>query len=741
MSAAHKRKAFKQAVDNRELSWIGFNRRVQAEADNPDNPLLERAKFLSIVASNMDEFFQVRYVKVFEAAHGKDADEKVQGGLTAQKLYRRVNKRLLRQCNMQYLLYEGIRSELYLEGVQLYPTFVLDEDHIAREKALFDKEIRPYLKVEDLFSCRPKQKQLYLCIKLAHPRRKNAQFKLIALPTALPRLFDLSRNKDVQNLIRVEDIVKQFVHRLFPKEEVEHAAVFRILRNQNFEVSENTEDDVVPAVREMLTKRVGGAVMRLEAEERMSAEMLNLLMERFELEEEQRYRVTGPLDLNKMLMSLYGMVKRSDLKYPAAQPAELTQLLGDDVFDCIDGRDWLMYHPYHTFAPVVHLMERAAVDPTVRAIRQTLYRVSGNSPIVAALAKAAENGKEVQVLFEAHARFDEESNLYWGERLTRAGCRVQYGLPNLKVHSKITLFEREVDGEVRRELHLGTGNYHDGTAKLYTDFGLLTADEQLTRDAVAFFRMLEGDQTQQMDELVKAPDAMKPTLLSLIEREKQNALDGKPARILAKMNSLSEKKVLRALCEASQAGVKIDLIVRGICCLLPGVEGVSDNIRIRSIVGRNLEHARAFLFENGGEHEVYLASADWMPRNLDKRVELMFPVKDEACRQAVENVLTLQWNDTEKARLRLPDGDDDWQPLHDGGVNAQELLLADVEGVFAGKYTGTAVPCCCQAEEAQEPDPCCSETEEAQEPDPCCCQAEEAQEPVPCCSETEEAQE
>lgn len=690
MGTAHKRKESRQAIQNRELSWLQFNRRVQSEADNPDNPLLERAKFLAIVTSNLDEFMQVRYTGLYEGAQGKAGEKRVQGGMTAAALYRKVNKEILRQNNMQYLLYEGIRSELYLQGIQLYPVFSLDEDHVLREKEIFESEIRPYLKIQELGESEPKQKQLHLCVKLLKLRRKEARYALIALPSGLQRLFDLSKSKDVQCLIRMEDIVKHFLHRLFPKDEVEHAAVFRVIRNQDFPVEERTEDDIVPAVRDMLRKRLSGRVMRLEAEEGMSEEMLTLLMRRFDVERERRYRVTGPLDLNKLMMNLYGQVKRADLKYPSAQPVLLEELMGEDVFERIDGRDYLMYHPYHSFMPVVHLMRRAAVDPTVCAIKQTLYRVSGNSPIVAALAQAAENGKQVTVLFEAHARFDEENNLYWGERLRRAGCRVRYGLPGLKTHSKITLFEREVDGELKREVHLGTGNYHDGTARLYTDFGLLTADERLTADAAAFFERLDGLEDAPMEEIVKAPDRLQTTLLHLIDRERENAEQGKPAHITAKMNSLSDKVVIAALLCAGRAGVRVDLIVRGICCLLPERLEVSENIHVRSIVGRHLEHARAFVFENGGEREVYLSSADWMPRNLYKRVELMFPVKDARCRRAVENVLELQWNDTEKCRVRRADGSYVRRRGRGGGLNAQETLLLDIEGVFE---RGEPLPC------------------------------------------------
>ena len=681
MGTAYKRKAERRAMDNRELSWLKFNSRIQDEADNHDNPLLERAKFLAIVTSNMDEFLQVRYSRVY--AGRNDDDKKLMGNVTGEKLYRRVNKEILRQSNRQYMLYEGIRSELYMKRIQLYPTYTLSTEMLVKEKQLFDEQIAERLQAENLRDAHPAQKQLYLCVKLARSRRKAERFQLVALPASLPRLYDISVSADVQHLIRLEDVVKHNIHSLFPNDEVEHAAVFRILRNQNFAVEEETEEDVVPAVRAMLEKRATGAVMRLEAEERMSEEMLDLLMKRFHVEPERRYRVTGPLDLNKLMMGLYGMVRRDEYKYQPAQPVEYTELLGEDIFDQIDRRDWLMYHPYHTFTPVVHMMQRAAVDPTVRAIKQTLYRVSSQSPIVKALAQAAENGKNVTVLFEAHARFDEENNLRWGAKLEQAGCRVLYGLPNLKVHSKVTLIEREVDGELRREVHLGTGNYHDGTAKLYTDFGLLTADQQLTQDAAAFFEVLEGGEAE-LKEIAKAPDQLKPRLLDLIAREQANAEEGKPAHILAKMNSLSDKKIIRALMAASQSGVKIDLIVRGVCCVIPEYEGVTENIRVRSIVGRHLEHARAFVFENAGAPEVYLSSADWMPRNLDRRAELMFPVKDDACKQAVINVLTLQWNDTEKCRHCTSEGLYHLSKWHADGLNAQETLLSDVEGVFAG---------------------------------------------------------
>lgn len=683
MGSARKRK--EKTLTNRELSWLAFNSRVQAEADNPDNPLLERTKFLAIVTSNLDEFMQVRYQGILEAAQSPSAGKNVQGGYSAKGLYRRINKGILHQQNLQYLLFEGIRSELYLQGVQLYPIFTMTDQMIAREAEIFRTEIKPNLRQLSIEEA-AQQKQLHLFVRLFHPRRKGTRFVTLALPTALPRLYELGTQQGSRMLIRLEDIVRHHLPGLFPKEQVEYAAVFRVLRNQSFLLAEETAAELPAEVRDMLRKRRVGEVMRLEAEERMPEEMLTMLMARFGLSRERRYRVTGPLDLNKLMMNLYGQIKRPDLKYTPAEPMVIQELMTPNPFAKIARRDYLFYHPYHSFAPVAHLLRRAAQDPAVMAIRQTLYRVSSNSPIVQALLEAAENGKQVVVLFEAQARFDEENNLFWGEKLRRAGCKVIFGVPGLKTHSKITLIERQERGKIRRYLHLGTGNYHEVTAKLYTDFGLFTADRALGQDAHYFFQRLEGEDFPPMRELVKAPEEMKATVLHLIEREKEHAEAGRPSGILAKMNSLVDEAIIAALYDASQAGVPIRLIVRGICCLAPGVPGISENIRVRSIVGRHLEHARAFAFENGGESETYLSSADWMPRNLQKRVELMFPVKNPALRQAVENVLWLQWSDTEKAWQKQPGGTYTRRSAQgDNKVNAQEIMLRDIQGVFAAE--------------------------------------------------------
>ena len=684
MKAEGKKKGYSKSLANRELSWLQFNERVQMEADNPANPLLERAKFLAIVTSNLDEFMQVRYDRIRGEAR-KKGGKRVQGGYTAKGLYRHVNKVMLHQQNQQYLLYEGIRSELYLNGVQLYPVFDITETLQNRATEIFKKEMR--LNIKPLGpEEEPQQKQLHLLVKLFHPQRKSSRFVILALPKSLPRLYDLSTDPGIHLFIQMEDIIRQRLQQLFAKEQVEEAAVFRVLRNQNFEMAEVPGDNVEQTVRDMLRKRRTGVVMRLEAEERMNEEMLEYLMGRFGLSEKQKYRVTGPLDLNKLMMNLYGELRRADLKYVPAEPLLTEDLMGEDIFEQIARKDRLLFHPYHSFDPIVHFIQQAAKDPKVRAIRQVLFRVSANSPIVQALKEAVENGKEVMVLFEAHARFDEENNLFWGDRLRQAGCRVMFGLPGLKVHSKITLVEREEDSGLRCYLHLGTGNYQEGTAKMYTDFGLLTADSALGADGQLFFQSLEGVVIPPMEAMVKSPEALQTTLLHLIEREKEHALEGRSAGIVAKMNSLVDKKVISALYDAAGAGVSVCLIVRGICCLIPEREGQSENIRVHSIVGRHLEHARAFRFENGGESQIYLSSADWMPRNLERRVELMFPVTDPDCKLAVENVLALQWRDTEKTFCQMSNGK--YARKRAGSaetVNAQDQLLHHLPEIFASR--------------------------------------------------------
>ena len=685
MDGNAKRKEAQPRVLHRELSWLQFNHRVQMEADNPENPLLERAKYLAIVTSNLDEFMQVRYHRLLHSAQGSLGNQVQPCGLSDAEALANVNKAILRQQNLQYMLFEGIHSELYHQGIQFYPIFVLSDAMRTRTKEIFLNDFLPKLKptpwTEELSPI--SQKKLHLIVRLRPKNGRESRCVSFSLPSS-PRVYELPSNGETRCFIRQEDLVKLHLNYLFPEERVEEASVYRILRNQDFPIDERM--DVATGVREMLLKRRTGQVMRLEAEERMGPELLAMLMRRFELSTTQRYRVVGPLDLGRLLMTLYGMLDRPELKYARKDPVVVPELVGEDLFAQIAQHDWLLYHPYHSFEPVINLFNRAALDPDVCSIKTTLYRVGTNSPIVRALLRAVENGKQVTVLFESRARFDEENNLAQGDRLKRAGCTVLFGIPHYKTHSKIALITRMEDGNPVRYLHLGTGNYHDGTAKLYTDMGLLTTDPQLGEDAARFFYGLEGNGTTfYTSTLAKAPEQLKPKLLDLIEREKLHALNDRPCGIIAKMNSLLDPQVIEALYSASCVGVPIDLIVRGICTLIPGIPAMSEHIRVISIVGRHLEHARAFQFTNGGEPEVYLSSADWMPRNLDKRVELMFPLRDAACARAVENVLALQLADSCKC----------WRLASDGGyvrqiadpkyaINAQERLLSDMVAVLNG---------------------------------------------------------
>ncbi len=677
---------YKGQFFNRELSWLQFNRRVQVEADNPQNPLLERAKFLGIVTSNLDEFLQVRYHRVLEAAdRGADNDP---SGLSSQEIKRRVQKGVLHQSNMQYMLYEGLLSELYMGGIRLYPTFALSEEQTAQVIGDFESELLPLLQPITVGDAQAAaalpQKWQHLCVALVHRKTGAQRLLSIPLPPSLPRVKRLQGGDD--SFILLEDQVKLGLHRLFPEESAAYVCAYRFLRNQDFD-TEHEELSMEHSVREMLRKRRTGKVLRFECDARMPEAMQRRLMAWLGARDEALYRVTGPLDLNKLMMKLYSLIDRPELKYKREPEESLPELMGEDIFQKIAAQDHFLFHPYYSFDPVVHFVQCAAKDEQVRAIKQTLYRVSDDSPIVHALEEAAQRGKQVVVLFEARARFDEENNLYWGERLQRAGCRVLYGLKGTKTHSKITLVNRAEGDTIRHYLHLGTGNYHDGTAHIYTDMGLLTADEQLGEDAVSFFHQLEGyPTTPPLQELVKAPDMLKKKLLSLIAREKQHAENGDKCGITAKMNGLVDTDVIAALYDASQAGVPIRLIVRGICCLKPGVKGLSESIHVISIVGRHLEHARAFRFENGGSEEVYLSSADWMPRNLVKRVELMFPVKDDEVADEVTNVLALQLSDNEKAWVL--DSEGLYTRVQAGTrmpVNAQEELLQDAEGVLHGR--------------------------------------------------------
>ena len=637
---------------NRELSWIKFNGRVLEESCNLDNPLLERGKFLSICASNLDEFFMVRIgglVRNVDAGATKvDA-----AGMTAQEQLAAILPQVQAQVARQYLLLNAeYMPALNQAGIHLLSVKELSSDQKSWLSEYFDTQVSPLLTPRAIDDKRPfpllAAKCLHVALLLPPAVKTGApRMALIPLPTKLPRITMLPTGKGRARGVLLEDVITLFAGRLFGGATPIAAMPFRLTRNTDFVYDDSDVDALIVEMRKNLKKRKWGKVVRLEVPKGSDNRLFTRIKIYLDVASEFVFQVDGPLNLDFFMKQLSSLPDCDDLRFPAFTPYVNPALQENKpVFDAIREGDILLNHPYDSFDPVVRLIDEAADDPDVMAIKQTLYRVSGKSPIVAALSRAAQQGKQVTVLIEVRARFDEENNINWCLALEKAGCHVFYGVPNLKCHSKITLIVRKEENTLRRYVHLATGNYNDSTAKLYTDFGLLTCNEAIGRDASAFFNSITGFEEMPMEELIVSPTMLRKKLNQLIRREKENALDGKPARIVAKMNSLVDPKIIAKLYKAADAGVQIDLIVRGICCAR--VKG-HENLRIRSIVGRFLEHSRAFVFYNNGEPEVFLSSADWMPRNLDKRVEIMFPVLDPFLRDRVIASLEDELHDNRKA--------------------------------------------------------------------------------------------
>ena len=489
-------------------------------------------------------------------------------------------------------------------------------------------------------------------------KKGTIDFATVQVPSVLPRVVTIPTDGDnCTTVILLEQIIEKNIQKLFLNYRVLCQAPFRVMRNADLSIDEDEAADLLIEIEKQLKKRQWGEAIRLEVEDNIDKRLLKTLRKEFNLSEDAIFKINGPLDLT-FLMKVYDIEGFDHLKEPKYIPQQPKMLdASRDLFEQIREHDILLHHPYETFDPVVNFVKKAASDPNVLAIKQTLYRVSSHSPIIASLAQAAENGIQVSVLVELKARFDEENNIVWAKKLEKAGCHVIYGLVGLKTHSKITLVVRKEEDEIRRYVHLGTGNYNDSTAKLYTDMGMFTSKTRYGEDATAVFNMLSGySEPLVWNKLSLAPLWLRGKFLSLIEREKEHAKNGRPARIIAKMNSLCDPGIIEALYDASEAGVEIDLIVRGICCLRAGIKGLSEHIRVRSIVGTFLEHSRIFYFENNGNAEYYMGSADWMPRNLDKRVEILFPVEDPILQEEIYHILHIQLSDTKKAHLLMPDG-------------------------------------------------------------------------------------
>ncbi len=648
---------------NRELSWLLFNKRVLSEAKDKKNPLFERLKFLSITASNLDEFFMVRVASLKDMVHAGYKKKDI-AGMTVDVQLACVNEETHRLVEQQYSVYNrSLLPRLLEEGLHIVRHHEeLDKEDGVYVDRYFADNVYPVLTPMAVDSSRPfpliRNKSLNLG---ALVKKKNGEgeteFAMVQVPSVLSRIVTIPGGKQTR-VILLEEVIERNIQKLFLNYDIICSFPFRIMRNADLGIEEEGAEDLLQEIEKQLKKRKWGQVIRLEVEDGIDKKLLKLIQNELSIEKEDIYSINGPLDLT-FLMKMYGMKGFDHLKEDSySRPQPVPELPEEaDVFEKIREGDILMHHPYQTFEPVVRFVRQAAKDPDVLAIKQTLYRVSGNSPIVAALEQAAENGKQVSVLVELKARFDEENNIVWAKKLEKAGCHVIYGLVGLKTHSKITLVVRREENGIRRYVHLGTGNYNDSTAKLYTDVGLFTCSEAIGEDATAVFNMLSGySEPRSWNKLSVAPLWLKDRFLRLIDREKAYAQQGREAHIIAKMNSLCDKVIIESLYAASAAGVKIDLIIRGICCLKVGIPGVSENITVRSIVGNYLEHARIFYFENDGKPEYYCASADWMPRNLDRRVEILFPVEKPCLQEKLQDILDCQMRDTVKASMLQPDG-------------------------------------------------------------------------------------
>jgi polyphosphate kinase 1 len=646
---------------NRELSWLEFDARVLGEAEDVLNPLFERLKFLSITASNLDEFFMVRVASLKDMVNAGYTKKDI-AGMTAAEQLAALDERTHAFVKRQYKIYnDELVPALAREGFHIIGSHeeLTHEQEIFVDK-YFHEDVYPVLTPMAVDSSRPfpliRNKTLNIAALL---KKKNGddetEFATVQVPSVLPRFVRLPGEQDT--IILLEEIIERNINKLFLNYDILCAYPYRIMRNADLSIDEEDAADLLKEIEKQLKKRQWGQAIRLEVQGNIDKQLLKRLKNELNITDSDIYRIDGPLDLT-FLMKLYGSFDYAKLKTPKYMPAQVPELMnGKNIFEAVREGDILLHHPYQTFDPVVDFVRQAANDPGVLAIKQTLYRVSGNSPIVAALAAAAENGKQVSVLVELKARFDEENNIIWARKLEQAGCHVIYGLVGLKTHSKITLVVRREEDGIRRYVHLGTGNYNDSTAKLYCDMGLFTCSPAIGEDATAVFNMLSGySEPVGWNKLSLAPLWLRDRFHYLVEREIRHAKEGQEAHIIAKMNSVCDKDIIELMYKASKAGVKIELIVRGICCLIPQLEGVSENITVRSIVGTFLEHSRIFYFENGGNPEIYMASADWMSRNLDRRVEIMFPVEDAKLKKEVKHILDVQLADNVKAQLMQPDG-------------------------------------------------------------------------------------
>lgn len=663
---------------NRELSWLNFNERVLQEARDSETPLLERLSFLAITQSNLDEFIMVRVASLKDQIKAGDFTREV-SGLTAADQLEKISERMHKFAQKQYNTYNRqLLPRLEKEGIFILPRHRLVSEQISFAHSYFRTTLYPILTPMAVDQGRPfplipnRSQNIAVLLERDDEEDNELHFATVQIPSGLPRLVKLPveqfskvnglEERGTHCYILLEELINAYLGEVFHGLRIMARCMYRIIRNAVMDFDEEDTPDLLTEIEKQLRQRQWGEVINLSVREDVSPKLLNTLIELTHVAEEDIYHLSGPLDLTFMgkLSRAAELRYRKDLLYPAYTPQVPAMLAGrenTDMFATIAEQDLLISMPYESFDPVTEFVKQAARDPKVLAIKQTLYRVSGQSPIIQYLEEAATNGKQVLVLLELKARFDEENNIQWAKKLEQAGCHVIYGLVGLKTHSKITLVVREEETGIRRYLHLGTGNYNDSTARIYTDLGLFTAAESYGTDATEFFNMISGySEPLGWNRLTMAPYWLRRRFLDLIQREIENAKVGKEAWIHAKLNSLVDQEIIERLYMASAAGVKIRLIVRGICCLKAGVTGLSENIEVKSIIGRYLEHSRVYIFANDGKREIYLSSADWMPRNLDRRVELLFPVEDDDCGRRVEEIMELQFADTERSHILQADG-------------------------------------------------------------------------------------
>ncbi|MFB7156664.1 RNA degradosome polyphosphate kinase [Lysinibacillus sp. NPDC056232] len=680
-----------QYYNNRELSWLAFNERVLEEAEDVDNPLLERLKFLAIFSSNLDEFFMVRVAGLQDQVRAGFHKPENKSGLTPKEQLAKIAERTQALVRRQTEVYRHLIYDLLPQhNVHIADMKDLTSTQKAFVNEMFAETIFPVLTPVAVDAYRPFPillgKTLNLLVLLEQDEadlENREKVAIVQVPSVLDRYIKVPSADGETVIVLLEDVIVAHIEKLFYGYSVKSAQAFRLTRNADLTIHEEGARDLLVEIEKELKKRKWGVGSRLEVREgEMSEEVLTYLLDEFEIEETDVFHIDGPLDLTFMFSFVKGIsVGREHLEYESFIPQPPLDLQSDEnIFEKALQQDIFFHHPYESFVPIVDFIAEAAVNPNVLAIKQTLYRVSGNSPIIQALKLAAENGKQVTVLVELKARFDEENNVLWAKQLEQAGCLVIYGMNNLKTHSKITLVVSRRNGKIERFVHLGTGNYNDATAKIYTDMGIITTDKEFGIDATNFFNYLSGyTEKPAFNHLVVAPFDIRDEFIRLMDEEIACHKKHGNGFIRAKMNSLTDKDLMMKLYEASIAGVKVELIIRGICCIRPGIPGISENITVTSIVGRFLEHSRIYWFHHNGENKVYLSSADMMTRNMIKRVEILFPVYASEAKARIINIMNTQLEDTAKARIQDSNGKYHYKEFDRGEdpINSQEIFLKD----------------------------------------------------------------